>query len=118
VDLANAKPWTVSAGGTLAADTELLEYVCAENEKDHPHLVGRTSAEKKVAVAPEILAQYVGIYEVASANQFDDRRPRNVFTITLSGRELFLDIQGKGKVPMIPLSETLFSPRLLGPTNL
>jgi len=28
---AYARPWTVSAGGTLAADTELLEYVCLEN---------------------------------------------------------------------------------------
>jgi len=102
---AYAKPWTVSAGGTLAADTELLEYVCLENEKDQQHLIGRTSEEKKVTVAPEILAQYVGVYEVAS---------RNVFTITLVNGELLIDLQGKGKVPMIPLSETMFSPRLLG----
>ncbi len=108
------KPWTVSAGGTLAADTELLEYVCSENEKDQRHLVGRTSEEKKVTVAPEILAQYVGVYEVASPNAFDNRAPRNVFTITLVNGELLLDMQGKGKVPMIPLSETMFSPRLLG----
>jgi len=102
---AYAKPWTVSAGGTLAADTELLEYVCLENEKDQQHLIGRTSEEKKVTVAPEILAQYVGVYEVGS---------RNVFTITLVNGELLIDLQGKGKVPMIPLSETMFSPRLLG----
>jgi hypothetical protein len=102
---AYAKPWTVSAGGTLAADTELLEYVCLENEKDQQHLVGRTSEEKKVIVPPAILAQYVGVYEVGS---------RNVFTITLVNGELLLDMQGKGKVPMIPLSETSFSPRLLG----
>ena len=61
-----AKPWTVSAGGTLAADTELLEYVCAENEKDRSHLVGRTTEEKTVTVAPQVLAKYVGVYEVAS----------------------------------------------------
>ena len=111
---AYAKPWTVSAGGALAADTELLEYVCLENEKDHVHLVGRTSEEKKVTVSPEILAQYVGVYEVGSANAFDTRAPRNVFTITLVDGELLIDLQGKGKVPMIPLSETMFSPRLLG----
>ena len=101
---AYTKPWTVSAGGALAADTDLLEYVCLENEKDRQHLVGRTSEEKKVVVAPEILAQYVGVYEA----------PRNVFTITLVNGELILDMQGKGKIPMIPLSETMFSPRLLG----
>jgi hypothetical protein len=108
---AYAKPWTVSAGGTLAPDTELLEYVCAENEKDRQHLVGRTSEEKKVTVSPEILAQYLGVYEVGSAN---GRAPRNVFTITLVDGELLIDLQGKGRVPMIPLSETTFSPRLLG----
>lgn len=102
---AYAKPWTVSAGGSLAADTELLEYVCSENEKDQRHLIGRTSEEKQVTVPPEILAQYVGVYEVGS---------RNVFTITLVNGELLIDLQGKGKVPMIPLSETMFSPRLLG----
>ena len=80
---AYAKPWTVSAGGALAADTELLEYVCLENEKDRQHLIGRTSEEKKVTVSPESLAKYVGVYEVASANAFDTRTPRNVFTITL-----------------------------------
>jgi hypothetical protein len=111
---AYVKPWTVSAGGALAADTELLEYVCSENEKDQQHLVGRTSEEKKVTVSPAILAQYVGVYEVGSANAFDTRAPRNVFTITLVEGELLIDLQGKGKVPMIPLSETTFSPRLLG----
>jgi hypothetical protein len=107
---AYAKPWTVSARGTLTADTELIECVCAENEKDRRHLVGRTSQEKRVTVAPEVLAQYVGVYE--APNQFGDRMPHNVFTISLSAGELFVDLQGKGKVPMIPLSESLFSPRL------
>ena len=111
---AYAKPWTVSAGGALAADTELLEYVCSENEKDQQHLVGRTAEEKKVTVGPEILARYVGVYEVGSATAADTRAPRNVFTITLVNGELLIDLQGKGKVPMIPLSETMFSPRLLG----
>jgi hypothetical protein len=111
---AYAKPWTVSAGGALAADTELLEYVCLENEKDRQHLVGRTSEEKAVTVSPDILAQYVGVYEVASATAADTRAPRNVFTISLVNGELLIDLQGRGKVPMIPLSETMFSPRLLG----
>lgn len=102
---AYSKAWTVSAGGTLAADTELLEYVCAENEKDRAHLVGRTSEEKTVTVAPEILAKYVGVYDVPRGRSF---------SVTLSDGQLFVDLQGKGRVPMIPLSETLFSPRLLG----
>jgi hypothetical protein len=99
------RPWTVSAGGPLAADTELIEYVCAENEKDRAHLVGRTSEEKKVKVPSQILASYVGVYDVRRGQSFN---------VTLSGDQLFIDLQGQGRVPMIPLSETLFSPRLLG----
>jgi hypothetical protein len=111
-----ARPLTLSAGGNLAADTELLEYVCAENEKDRVHLVGRTTAEKAVVVAPETLATYVGVYEIPSdtAAGAGARGNTTAFSITLSGGELLIDLRGKGKVPMIPLSQTMFSPRLLG----
>ena len=106
-------PITVSAGGNFVPDTDLIEYVC-ENEKDRAHLVGRTTEEKKVVVPREVLATYVGVYEVRDA-----RAPllggRNaVFTITLDGDQLFVDMRGNGKVPMIPLSQTSFSPRLFG----
>jgi len=99
-----AKPWTLSAGGGLAPDTELLEYVCAENEKDRSHLVGRTAEEKTVVVAPAVLATYVGVYRTGA----------QVFNISLSDGQLLVDFRGQGKVPMIPLSQTMFSPRLLG----
>ncbi|MCU1336862.1 MAG: hypothetical protein JWO19_2443, partial [Bryobacterales bacterium] len=54
------------------------------------------------------------VYEVGSATAADTRAARTVFTITMGNGELLIDLQGKGKVPMIPLSETMFSPRLLG----
>jgi hypothetical protein len=38
---AYSKPWTVSYGLVLVPDTELLEYVCTENNKDVYHLVGK-----------------------------------------------------------------------------
>ena len=34
------KPWTVDENAVLLPDTDLLEYVCSENNKDIPHLVG------------------------------------------------------------------------------
>jgi hypothetical protein len=34
------KPWTAELHPELIADTELLEFVCNENEKDLPHLIG------------------------------------------------------------------------------
>jgi hypothetical protein len=106
------KPWTVSFGVNLAPDTEMIEYVCNENEKDRAHLVGRTSDEKKVIVSPEILSKYVGVYETISTT--GTAMTARTFTITLSGDQLMIEIGGNGKMPMIPLSETAFSPRLLG----
>ena len=38
---AYTKPWTVKVYQRLQADTELIEFVCGENEKDAPHLAGK-----------------------------------------------------------------------------
>jgi hypothetical protein len=106
-----ARPWTITINADFIPDTELIEFVCAENEKDHVHLVGKASDDKKYAVqvAASILSKYVGAYEFSFPEN-----PTLVITsnVTLSGGELFMDTEGKDKISMIPLSETLFS--LLG----
>jgi hypothetical protein len=110
-----AKPLTFNAGGSLAADTELIEYVCLENEKDRVHLVGRTTEERAVTVAPDVLAAYAGVYQVtASSRSAQLSGGATVFTVTFEDGQLLIDLRGKGKVPMVPLSQTMFSPRLLG----
>ena len=38
---AYTKPWTVNLQFTASPDTDLIEYVCSENEKDLKHLVGK-----------------------------------------------------------------------------
>jgi len=38
---AYAAPWTVKLNQFIVLDTDLLDYVCVENEKDIKHLVGR-----------------------------------------------------------------------------
>jgi hypothetical protein len=38
---AYTKPWTIKVMQILAPDTELLDYICLENEKDVGHLVGK-----------------------------------------------------------------------------
>lgn len=38
---AYTNPWTVKLTQLLKPDTDLLDYYCAENEKDVPHLVGK-----------------------------------------------------------------------------
>jgi hypothetical protein len=35
---AYTKPWTIKLTQPLVPDTELLDYVCVENEKDVAHL--------------------------------------------------------------------------------
>lgn len=109
---AYAKPWTVSFVANLAPDTEMLEYVCGEDEKDRSHLVGRTASEKQIHVSPEKLSRYVGVYDTVSTS--GTAMTARTFTVSLAGDQLMLEIGGNGKLPMIPLTETTFSPRLLG----
>jgi len=108
-----AKPWTVTVQAQLAADTELIEYVCNENPKTltgrEQHWVGKASDDKKseVKVAPEILAKYAGTYrELDIWNE--GPIPRTI-EITVSGGKLFADWKGRGKVQLLAQSETLFS---------
>jgi hypothetical protein len=105
---AYARPWTVGIKAEFVPDTEMLEYVCNENEKDHARLVGKASDDKKYAVkvAPQVLKRYVGAYEFRST---EDPNFSVVANVTLSGEELFIDIGGKDPQPMIPLSNTTFS---------
>jgi hypothetical protein len=106
------KPWTISFGAGFVPDTEMLEYVCGENEKDSKHLVGRTAEEKKVVVARDVLAKYVGVYETAATTGTAASASR--FVVTLAGDQLMIEMAGNGKMPLVPLSQTTFSPRFLG----
>ena len=103
-----SRPMNVKVTGTLVPDTDLLEYVCAENERDRPKMIGTAAEVQKqytpVKVAPEILAQYAGTY--------DFRFPENptvpsMMVVTANDGGLFL-----GPVPLVPISESRF---LLGP---
>jgi hypothetical protein len=99
------KPWTAKREFQYRADTELLEYVCAENERDRAHLVGRNSDELKnaVKVAPEILSKYVGSYE--------RHIPRGAqeLKITLVDEGLTLSVAGGPPRLLTALSETVFT---------
>jgi hypothetical protein len=62
-------------------------------------------------VPPDVLATYVGTYV---ANSPDSNIPISVFTVSLADGQLFIDFGGKGRLPLVPLSRNVFSPRLLG----
>ena len=59
-----ARPWTIKVRAELAPDTEMIEFVCNEANKNREHWIGKASDETKdaVKVDPAILATYVGTY--------------------------------------------------------
>lgn len=38
---AYTKPWTVKMNQVIALETDLLDFVCGDNEKDVPHLTNK-----------------------------------------------------------------------------
>jgi hypothetical protein len=83
------KPWTITVDVNFVPDTELLEYVCNENEKDHGHLVGSVQDEKKgeVRVSPETLSKYVGTYRMG---------PLGDFRVSVDQGQLMIELPGGG----------------------
>jgi hypothetical protein len=99
------KPWTRKTEMRYLPDTDLLEYVCAENEKDRVHLVGANSDDTKNAVQlpPEVLSKYVGTYERQLSNG-----ATQVIRIALEdGGLTWRGLGSRG--PMTALSETAFT---------
>jgi hypothetical protein len=100
------RPFTVMLGAQYAPDTELLEFVCGENERSRQHFVGTLSEMIKeklshtVTVAPEILERYVGDYEFRYP---ESPSTPHVFPIRLVDGHL-----RAGEAPLIPLSDTRF----------
>ena len=106
-----AKPWTRKVTAMYTADTDLIEYVCAENEKDRPHLVGKNSDETKNApkLSPEILSRYVGTYEF-SAKDFGVPGVQTLpFNVTLEGEELKLAFGNAPGETMHTINESTFT---------
>ena len=79
----------------------MLEFVCNENEKDRPHLIGKASdlQKKAVQLPPETLVKYAGTYQMGP----------QVVGISLEQGQLKLSFSGGMVVSLIPLSETKFS---------
>ena len=103
-----ARPWTVAVRAELAADTEMIEWVCNENKRELAHWVGKASDEKKneVPVAPAILAKYVGTYVEQPPFW---RAAARVVEISVSDGRLVADMDARGQVPLLPSSQTTFS---------
>jgi hypothetical protein len=105
---AYSRPWTVAVRAELAADTELIEWVCNESPHGVEHWVGKASDERKgeVQVNPQILSKYVGTYE---EQQPYWRAVARVVTITVVDGKILANMDGRGDVPLIGTSETSFT---------
>ena len=104
---AYAKPVKINVEATLQPDTELLEYVCNENEKSRQHLIGTADDDKKlqVAVAADVLARYAGTFRFPPFIPGD--KPFHV-TITPKDGVLAVEIERGPTITAIPTSPTKF----------
>jgi len=103
------KPWTSMVTGAYTADTDLLEYVCAENEKDRVHSVGKKSDDTKHAVKlpPEVLSKYAGRYDLRAKELTGvDLVP---LTVAFEDGVLKLGVADAPGEPMVALSEITFT---------
>jgi hypothetical protein len=91
------KLWTLSIQFDLVPDGDLIEYIC-ENERDKPHLVGKSGEEFRVPAG--VLAQYAGVYESPTL-------PAGI-VVSLEGSHLMID-PGYGNIPLVAHSETSFT---------
>ena len=105
---AYARPWTVAVRAELAADTEMIEWVCNESPHGVEHWVGKASDERKyeVQVAPAILAKYVGTYVEQPPFW---RAAARVVVLTTADGKLVANMDGRGTVTLIATSDTEFT---------
>ena len=95
------RPLSIPLAVNYAADTEMLETVCNENNRDIDHLAGK--ATPGVPVSRAVLDRYTGKYQFrdgpAGTDSFFPRNP----TVTLMNDQLYLN-----DLPLIPQSQTRF----------
>ena len=102
------RPWTIAVRAKLAADTEMIEYVCNEERTDLGHWVGKASDEAKseAKIAPDVLAKYAGTY--VEQPPLWRIVPRTV-VVTFENGVLYGNLDGRGKERQYAGSETEFS---------
>ena len=95
------KPLSISLAVNYAPDTDMLENVCDEGNRDKAHLVGRANAG--VQLSPAVLAKYAGRYEFREGSRVVAAFMGMKQNVTLTNGQLRLNA-----LPLIPQSETRF----------
>ena len=65
------RPLTISLPVQYVTDTEMLESICNENERDKDHFTSKLS--DRVKLSADTLAKYAGTYRRITVNLVDDR---------------------------------------------
>jgi hypothetical protein len=104
---AYTRPWTISLTARYMADTELVEYVCGENEKSVQRFIV-TEAERRRAratnvVAREVLSKYEGTYAMGGPGG-----GVRDYVVEVVGNELAMRAPGGGRYTLVPESSTVF----------
>lgn len=95
------KPLTLSLAVNYRADTDMLENVCNENNRDKVHMVG--TASTGVPLSSAVLAKYTGRYGFREGSRTVAGFMGMNQNVTLVNGQLYLNA-----LPLIPQSETKF----------
>jgi len=95
------RPLTIALGVNYMPDTDTIENVCAEDERDTPHLVA--NAATKVQLSPEVLGKYAGTYEYREGTAENARFFGLTQKVTLLNGQLWMNA-----TPLIAQTETRF----------
>jgi len=95
------KPLSISLAVNYAPDTDMLENVCNEANRDTVHMVSKASTG--VQLSPAVLAKYAGTYEFREGSTVVSGFMGRTQTLTVINGQLYLNA-----LPLIPQSETRF----------
>lgn len=95
------RPLTFSLAVQYAADTDMLESVCNESDRNRVHMI--STANAGVKLDPSILAKYAGKYEFREGSRVVAGFMGLSQNVALIDGQLYLNA-----LPLIPQSETKF----------
>ena len=95
------KPLSLSLAVNYRADTDMLENVCNESNRDKVHMVG--TAKTGVQLSSSVLAKYAGRYGFREGSRTVAGFMGMTQNVTLINGQLYLNA-----LPLIPQSETKF----------
>jgi hypothetical protein len=100
---AYARPWTIVFEAHYVPDTELLEYVCNENEKSSQRFLVSERDRTTITLPAGVLQEHAGEYVL--------RTPRGGtqnYVVTVSGSRLLMKPEGAAAYEAIPLADGTF----------